>query len=884
MKKLCLLFIILFIKISAQTEIKGFVFSNSNQVLNRANVILLNQNEDIETFVFSNKDGSFSFFTDKTGFYKLKITSFNFLPKEIDIKILQKNQKIDVGKIVLNEEKTKEIKEVVLSKTNAIKLKKDTIEYRVANFSNGTELNVEDLLKKLPGVTVDSQGKIKIGNKEVERVMVENDDLFERGYQTLTQNMPTKPVEKVQVLKNYSKNKLLKNIENSESVAINLTLKEDAKNVWFGNLLLASTSYIEKMRQVKLNLMNFSKKKKVYLLFNANNLGLNEMKGVEYLINPSSDKDLENVGSDIRTISAINLHRKNFQFEDKRTNFNNDKLGSINYIYNFKNDVKLKFVTIFNEIENKNYIDSYYKFNYNGVNFTNIESKTWKQNNTNIVGKLELTKDFKKDANLVFYNKVSSQKEDNNNLFIFNGENNNQNGENKLFSNENKLVYTKKIDSSRALVAVAKYIFQNRPYNFTDENDVFSYLINNSDVKKINQKVESKMNFAGAKLSYVKKYKNDKSFQIQLGNEWKKDFLDTDIFLLDTQNQVINFNKNEYVNNIDFSQNNIFNEIKYNKKNEKGWSYDLSLYSQFIVSYFNGTNKSGVYFSPNFSINYQNRKIGKFSFSGSRKFSSVTINDLNINYIYQGNRSLEKSDIGIKIMPSYNVGLSYNVGNVLDEYLNFNINFYRDEDYISNDMIVNPNYTINQSILVRNNKNINLSLELKKYLKFIKSKISLSNDYMLSNYENSINNQDLISTKFAKFKTGVEMKSGWRSFANYELGYEWSFNRIKSTVNQNNYLDEKGYFNLYFVFSSKFRLDTQYEYYKFGNTTQKNTQFLDAKINYTFNKLKMNLFLQGNNLLNNNSIQKYSINNISESVYTQKLMPLNIVLGVNKNF
>ena len=49
------------------------------------------------------------------------------------------------------------------------------------------------------------------------------------------------------------------------------------------------------------------------------------------------------------------------------------------------------------------------------------------------------------------------------------------------------------------------------------------------------------------------------------------------------------------------------------------------------------------------------------------------------------------------------------------------------------------------------------------------------------------------------------MKSGWRSFANYELGYEWSFNRIKIyKVNQNNYLDEKGYFNLYFVFSSKF--------------------------------------------------------------------------------
>ena len=45
------------------------------------------------------------------------------------------------------------------------------------------------------------------------------------------------------------------------------------------------------MRQVKLNLMNFPRKKKVYLFFNATIWGLNEMKGVEYLINPSSDKD-----------------------------------------------------------------------------------------------------------------------------------------------------------------------------------------------------------------------------------------------------------------------------------------------------------------------------------------------------------------------------------------------------------------------------------------------------------------------------------------------------------------------------------------------------------------------------------------------------------------
>lgn len=114
----------------------------------------------------------------------------------------------------------------------------------------------------------------------------------------------------------------------------------------------------------KLNLMNFTKRKNIFILANANNLGLNEMKGVEYLINPSSDNDAANVGTKINTLSTVNLHQKNFQFDDKRTNFNNDKLVSFNYIYNFKTDWKLKFVTIFNETENRNYINSLYKFNF----------------------------------------------------------------------------------------------------------------------------------------------------------------------------------------------------------------------------------------------------------------------------------------------------------------------------------------------------------------------------------------------------------------------------------------------------------------------------------------------------------------------------------------
>ena len=883
MKYICLLFLILFLKISAQIEIKGLIVSESKQPVSRANVILTDSQDNIITFVFSNKDGSFLLNTDKFGNFTLQISAMGYLKKNIPVSFIKKETIIDLKTVELEADKIKEIKEVVITRTNPIKLKKDTIEYNAQSFSNGTEQNVEDLLKKIPGITVQSDGKIKFFNKEVERVMIENDDLFEKGYQTLTQNMPSKPLDKIQVLKNYSKNKLLKNIEETERIALNLTLKEDAKGKWFGNILLASTSYKEDMRQGKINVMNFTKRKKIYLLLNANNLGLNEMKGVEYLINPNSENEVENIGTNINTLSIVNLHQKNFQFDDKRTNFNNDKLVSLNYIYNFKNDWKLKFVTIFNDIENRNYVNSLYRFNYNGLNFNNIEDKIWNQSNRNIVGKLELSKEFKNSSNILFYNKVSSLSENNNNIFRFNEQLNNQVGKNQLFAVENKLVYTKKIDSSKALVAVIRNIYQYRPYNFTDDNDVFQYIINDPNARKLNQIIDSKMNFGGGKISYLKKYSENQSLEIQLGNEFRKDQLSSDLSVFDLNNQKINFDNRQFINDVDFVQNNLFAQGAYKRKNKR-WSYGFTFLNQLISSRLNDVNTSGFYVSPSFNLGYENRKSGNFNINAARKFSTVSINDMYTNYIYQGNRSFKQSDLGFSVLPDYNVGFSYNLGDMMSEYLNFNINYFRSEDYLSNNMIVNPNFTFNQVILVKNNNTLSSNLELRKYIKFLKSRISILGSYILSDYENSINNQSLIKTKFSNLKTGFEMKSGFTGFVNYELGYEWTFNEVRSEINSNKYKDQKGFLNLYFTINPLFRIESFVEYYKFGNTDQKTTQFWDVKVNYNYKKYNFNVFLQGNNLLNSNSITRYSISNISESLYTQRLMPIHIVLGINKNF
>ncbi|MEC5394148.1 hypothetical protein [Bergeyella sp. RCAD1439] len=874
-----LLLLFLFVRISAQSEIRGrVVFPDGSTA--KANLILLNANNETETFGFSDKTGSFSLRVGKKGAFRLQIKALNFITKEIAVDITKENQVLDLKTIDI--EKVSEIKEVVITRANPIKIKKDTIEFNAQSFSSDTELTVEDLLRKIPGITVGSDGKIKFGKKEVERVMVENDDLFEQGYQTLTQNMPSASLDKIQVLKNYSKNKLLKGIEDSERVAINLTIKEKMKSQWFGSAHLVSSSYIENRHQAKFNLMNFSKKRKIYGLVNYNNLGVDEMKGVGYLLNPSSANEVENVGENLPPLSIVHLHSKNQFFEDKRTNFNNDKLASINTIYNFQQDWKLKIVTLFNAIENRNYIDSRRTVHYDGLQFTNIESKAWKQNKQNIIGKIELLKE-RPSSSLLFYNKLAQLDEINDNRFVFNQQINFQNGNNQLFTNENRLVYTRKKDENTAIVAVAKYVYQHRPYTFFTENDVFQYVLNHPDIHKIKQNIDSKKQFVGAKFSFLKTYSEHKKLELQAGNEIKKDFLNTDVNFYGMANESINADTSDFRNNLSFLQNNAYAQFKFSNKKGR-WNYGLQLTSQLIYTDYNNASNAGFYWTPNLNIGYQNRKIGVFNFSISRKISTMEITDVYQNYIYQGDRSFIKNEMEITQLPQYTMNFSYNIGNELSNSLHVLAFYHKNEDYISNNMIVNPNYTIYQNILVKNNANFSVNVEAKKYLRFIKSKLSLSNAFFTSNYENSVNNGSLIHTRFSNFKTGVGLKSGWTKNLNYEMGYEWRFNTIDSPMNQNKYIDQTGFLNIYFRITSLLRLESYKEMYKLGNTPQNSIYFWDVKLNYQLKKHKANLFMMGINILNNNEMQRYSITNISESIYNQKLLPRYVALGINKSF
>ncbi|MEI2709930.1 MAG: carboxypeptidase-like regulatory domain-containing protein [Chitinophagaceae bacterium] len=90
----------------------------------------------------------------------------------------------------------------------------DTTIFKVAAFEKGNENNLGDLLKNLPGISLDEFGKVSFNGKKITRILIEEDDLFGSNYSTLTKNTGISGLDKIEVIENYKDNSRLENSAN----------------------------------------------------------------------------------------------------------------------------------------------------------------------------------------------------------------------------------------------------------------------------------------------------------------------------------------------------------------------------------------------------------------------------------------------------------------------------------------------------------------------------------------------------------------------------------------------------------------------------------------------------------------------------------------------
>lgn len=126
---------------------------------------------------------------------------------------------------------------VVNANAGAIRIKGDTTEFKADSFKVQEGANVEELLKKLPGIQVDRNGKITAQGQTVQKVLVDGEEFFGDDPTLVTQNLRADMVDKIQVYDKKSDQANFTGIDDGERTkTINLKLKDDKKNGYFGKL------------------------------------------------------------------------------------------------------------------------------------------------------------------------------------------------------------------------------------------------------------------------------------------------------------------------------------------------------------------------------------------------------------------------------------------------------------------------------------------------------------------------------------------------------------------------------------------------------------------------------------------------------------------------
>lgn len=116
-----------------------------------------------------------------------------------------------------------------------IVIKEDTVEYNAAAYKVREGSQVEDLIKKMPGITVDKDGNVTAHGKQVTRVRVNGKNYFGGDVQTATQNLPANIVENIQVIDDYGDQANLTGIKTGEPEKIlNITIQKGKRTGKFG--------------------------------------------------------------------------------------------------------------------------------------------------------------------------------------------------------------------------------------------------------------------------------------------------------------------------------------------------------------------------------------------------------------------------------------------------------------------------------------------------------------------------------------------------------------------------------------------------------------------------------------------------------------------------
>ena len=541
--------------INAQTiKLKGFVKDSLQKPLSYANVIA--KPKDVSqnlSFAITDEAGNYALILKKDTSYTISISFMGYEPVNYSI-IPAKNT---TKNFILKEAKN-QLDEVVIELP--ISVKGDTTTYNTKHFVTGEERKLKNVLKKLPGVEVDKNGGVTVQGKKVTTMLVDGKKFFGGGSKLAVDNIPADAVDKVQVLDNYNEVAFLKNVSDSDEMAMNIQLKEDKKRFLFGDIEAGKGN--KSYYKTHANLFYYSPKTNVNFIGNLNNTGEKTFTFKDYLSFSGGINAVFNGNFNFRGGDFSQFLESNDLVSSKQ------RFGALNITKTTSDKLDISGYAIFSHSNTDNFKETLNEYNL----FT--ENKQGKNSQKNVLGIGKFNLEYAPNDTEQWYARTQVKKTNNYKnssiISLINGTTNtiltdNING--AWYANQN-IEWHKKQSDKHTFSATANYTFdKNNPTTFWNTTSpILQGLIpfdDSQNENKLQQLKNSKKHHLHTVFKDFWVLNNNNHVYTTLGNTYQKDeFSTTDSQILDNGFQN-DFTSAGFNNMTDFNHNDFFAGIHY---------------------------------------------------------------------------------------------------------------------------------------------------------------------------------------------------------------------------------------------------------------------------------------------------------------------------------
>ena len=879
---------------SQSNKISGSITdTSSGKKLSMAVISLIRTKDStLSKFTRSNEQGSYELNNIPSGNYLLMVSYPGYAEYVDELTI---TTGYDAQKNITIIPRSKLLEEIIIQqKVSAIRIKGDTTEYKADSFKVDANSNVQELLKRLPGLQVNSKGEITAQGQKVEKILVDGEEFFSDDPAVVTQNLRANLVDKVQVFDKKSEQAEFTGVDDGQKTkTINLELKEDKKKGYFGKVE-AGTDF-DRYRNGKAMMNSFKKKQKIAAYITHNNTTFEGLNWNEQRNFGSSD----NSNMQIMDDGAVMMWSDGGDDFARGQGLPQSTTGGLSYINKWNKD--------------KNSINGSYQFNDQTINGLNgsitqtllpdtsfINTTTEKFNTFRRRNKVNLLYDWTIDSSSSIKVKAGGSVVNGTRENQFTGQSISEDGriineqnrrttavtENQDFTSE--LSYRKRLKKAgRTISYTGNFSINNKigdGFLFSD-NTFFDATGQQSDFQEFDQKKTNNERQQVIENSLIYTEPLSKTWFLELTyknnfskNDAKRNTLEKPL-LNDKYTEIVDTLSNHFLFNT--SDNNGGFSFRFNGK-KIVTSFGTSVgYTNFKLEDVNTTQIRSIGFTnllPRASIRYSPKKQKSITLSYNGSTQNPTLQQINpiidnidpLN-IMVGNPALKQA-----FRHNFQINMNdYKVIKSKSFYLSGNFSFVNNAITNSNTIDAEGRRT-NKSI--NTNGNYNGSLWSSYYFEVIKGvNLSFSGNGNVSRFINEVNGIRNVSDNYS---VGLGMGIGkwsdkWLSF---NLNIEPRYNNSRSSINKG-IVTKFWSANVYPYLEMKFKKQKLYfnlegNFTMFQQTTtfanQRNVFLINSAVRKTFGqKEAFELKLSVNDLLNQNLGIRRNINSnfISENTF-----------------